>query len=75
MKQAVKTEERAMNALYQAIIHNTPCTIEEITGRCECGETTALVVKTRAGVIIAKVAICEQCGDDDLMNSEILYVY
>ena len=74
MKAAVQTSEKALNVLHSVIVENAPCKVEKITSFCECGETEALIVKSK-GVIIAKVTICEQCGSDDYIDREVLRIY
>ena len=78
MKLAVKTKQRAV----QVLNRNHPdsfsllrsIVIEQSKSKCECGETLAFL-SYRKGVLCGKVTVCEQCGDDDRFDSDVLYTY
>ena len=64
---AVKTREKAEKILKE---NGATIAIEE-SGFCECGETTALTGYTNHSKTIGFVLVCESCGDDDHLNSDI----
>jgi 3-mercaptopyruvate sulfurtransferase SseA len=60
-KEIVKTEQDA-----RAILESRGATdIEQVIGRCGCGETSALLgYNLHTDEIVGKIAICEECGDE-----------
>ena len=60
-KEIVKTEQDARD-----ILESRGATdIEQVIGRCGCGETSALLgCNLDTYEIIGKVAICKVCGED-----------
>lgn len=79
---AVKTEEKAKEILInwineeQGKFLNFNSYIDDCTVNCECGETSGLKAWFDAeSSPIAKIAICNACGDDNAFIDEVLNVY
>lgn len=75
----VKTAEKAIEILnqwlndqytYENLSTNT--TIQDTVVFCECGETKGLEAFFDGGNKIGKIGICDCCGDDDAMISDVL---
>jgi len=77
---AVETEKKAIEILQEWLNENqtdknlsTDTTIKKCSLWCECGETNGMMAFYEGGEI-ATVAICEQCGDDNSFNSDVIKV-
>jgi len=82
MKQAVKTDKRAILILdqwlakrkEQALRIDDPSwgTTQATESRCACGQTKGYMAFWSKDTQIAKVAVCEGCGDDDAFENEVI---
>ena len=60
-KQIVKTQETAIDLLKSKGADD----IDQVIGRCGCGETTALLgYNLDTDDFIGRVAVCKVCGDE-----------
>jgi hypothetical protein len=79
---AVQTRKKAIELLQKWFLdaHQNNSSANEIidncTMRCECGETTGLIawIEGDEKGRFAKVAYCASCGDDNAIESEVLYI-
>ena len=73
---SVKTEERAIEILqnwldkkYDNDDRGRACYIQETTLHCECGETKGLQAFYEGSKEIAKIAICDRCGNNNTIHT------
>jgi hypothetical protein len=79
MKLAVKTEDQAIIILQDWLLNqendgHQDAYIKTSTGQCACGDTLAMIAYYENGTKIAKVCVCDGCGDDDNFYEDTINV-
>jgi len=84
IQQAVKTRNKALKIIEDYLGNNLPepdkdgqhleAIVDNTTGRCECGETNAVVGHWEGGSYSVTVVICDACGDDDAFEDDVTHI-
>lgn len=74
-KLMVQSEVKAVEILKNYAAKNgLTCDVKKSSSRCECGETNAFKLYDSANNVTVKIGVCQNCGDNDNFDDEVVEI-